>query len=167
MLYFEYFIIVTISKLQLVQLISNSFGNSLQWLYRVWQNLERKKGNHYWQWQPPPRINPRDSGGLYKTLLSTLSEDEGPRWTRDSEKMHPYFLSPQTLGRIVLLAQGAKPCLPLWAAGFLPCPGLVWGTASLHTRGDRTLLGTQPPMPHYVTYTAWSEKITMAQSRSV
>lgn len=154
-------------KLHLVQVISNSFGNSLQWLYKARQNLERKKGNHYWQWQPPPRISPRKRGGLYKTLFSTLSEDEGPRRTRGSEKMYPYFLSPQTLGKIILLAQGNKPCLPLQAAGFPPCPGLVWGMATLHTRGDRTLLGTQPLVPHYVTYTAQSEKITMAQSLCV
>lgn len=50
---------------------------------------EKKGGSLLAVAAPTEDYSQGQSGGVDKTLLSTLSEDESPRWTRGREKMHP------------------------------------------------------------------------------
>lgn len=163
MLYPECMIIVTISKWNQFSSYQAALEHPAVAVLASAEFAEEKKKLNTYSGSPHQGLPiPGDRDGLDKTLLSILSEDESTRMISEGR------------GVLSLLINTPRAEQPLrhrvtscaWspeAAGSLHFLVLDWGMALLHTGGDRTLLGTQPPMPCYIRCTTTrSEKTTMA-----
>lgn len=146
-----------------IQLLSSSFGTSCSGCIGLSRVCREKKKLNTYSGSPHQGLPiPGDRDGLDKTLLSILSEDESTRMISEGRGVLSLLINTPRAEQP--LRHRATSCA--WspeAAGSLHFLVLDWGMALLHTGGDRTLLGTQPPMPCYIRCTTTrSEKTTMA-----